>query len=249
LNPLLYIMYVSDVPVKPEHKGQVGQFADDLSLWSTSKSREHNYFRLQRTLGDIHVEAWCTRWRIRLNAAKTQLVSFRATAKKRRQRKTAHMTVKSLKLSGQIIKEQTTMTVLGVIFDQRLSYGQHCKDRAAKAVQRVNLMRMLRGQTWGASKRTLLHLYKQYVRPVLEYGAVCSADAKPSHIRRLQLVQNKALRTILRQPWRTKTSDLHQMAALEMVAPRLRRLQEASVDRFGTSKAMESLRLQETLLG
>ena len=75
LSPLLYLIYVNDVPINPAtSRCDGGQFVDDISLWTLAKSSSVTRLRLQRALSDL--ELWCSRWHIKLNVAKTQLVRF-----------------------------------------------------------------------------------------------------------------------------------------------------------------------------
>ena len=236
LSPLLYLIYVNDVPIDPvKNKCDGGQFADDISLWTLDKSMKVTRLRLQRALSDL--ELWCSRWRIKLNVAKTQLVRF----PKRKEKL-------ELKLFGEPIAEKDELTLLGVTFDQRLSFGRHCKRKAKEAARRVGLLKKVSGQGWGASERVLLNLYKQYVRPVLEYGSAGIAEAAKSSLACLQRVQNSALRTSLRLPRRTRIKKLHKLARMDPLPRRLRSLQSRAVTRFGASKLMESLRLQQCLM-
>ena len=113
---------------------------------------------------------------------------------------------------------------------------------------RVNLLKRLSGQTWGANQRTLLCFYKQYVRPVFDTGSVNTADAMKGPLALLQRVQNSALRTVLRAPYRTRISKLHKLARIDPVAQRLKTLQSHAVKRFAASHLMVSLRIQKLLL-
>jgi hypothetical protein len=235
LSPLLYLIYVNDVPIDPTHKCDAGQFADDLNLWAYARRKRATYLRLQRALKDL--ELWCSIWRIKLNAAKTQLVSFSQQRPKL-----------ELKLFGQVIKEQSEMKLLGVTFDKGLSFKSHINERCKKATQRVALLKRLRGKNWGASSRTLLNLYKQYVRPVLETGYDCTADASKTQLNRLQVVQNSALRAALGLPFRTRIATLHRLARMDPIPKRLRKLQINAVKRFAASHLMVSLQTQTLLL-
>ena len=184
LSPLLYLMYVNDIPINPTSKCDGGQFADDISMWTLAKTTRVAKVRMQKSLNDL--ELWCSKWRIKLNVAKTQLVRF----PKRRDKL-------ELMLFGREIVEQDELTLLGVTFDQRLSFNSHCRKKAKEASRRVGLLRRVSGQRWGASRRVLLNLYKQYVRPVLETGSAGTADGAKTSLALLQRVQNSALRTSL----------------------------------------------------
>jgi exonuclease III len=239
LSPLLFTIYVNDLPVHPANNIRAGQFADDLSLWTSAKKKRVNFLRLQRALNDV--ELWCSIWHIKINVNKTQLVSYKHEKKKTKK-------TWELKLFGQTIKEQKHMKLLGVLFDQRLSYGPHCKEKARQASQRVNLLRTISGQTWGANTKTLMTFYKQYIRPILETGSVCTADAKKSHIKTLQLVQNSALRTALRTGRRTSIKTLHTLGRIDLLATRLKNLQSKAINRFGDSHLMKSMTVQRVIM-
>jgi exonuclease III len=229
LSPLLYLIYVNDLPVQTNVHTDAAQFADDVSAWTLGSSRTATYKRLQRVLLDV--ERWCAKWRVRLNVNKTQLVSFAS-------RKQA---VHKLKLFNTELSEQNELKILGVTVNSAGSLQNHCKEKAANASRRVALLRSLRGQAWGASTKTLLRFYKQYVRPVLETGSVCTAVASKSYVTLLQTVQNAALRTCLRAPYGTRIADLHTAAGVQPVAERLQLLRDRAVQRFGRSELMTEL--------
>src|SRR5215467_8752627 len=234
LSPLLYLVYVNDLPIQPVNNCRAGQFADDINSWTSCTSKSFTFKRLQRTLDDI--QKWCSKWRIKLNVKKTQLVSF--------SRKKSKLT---LNMFGKTIEESDAMTVLGMTLDKNLSLTAFSQNKAAKAMQRVRLLRAISGRSWGANKRTLLHLYKQYIRPVLETGSVITACTCKSNLRRLQTIQNAALRTALRAPWRTRVEDLHRQAKIPMVADRLMELRGKAIARFGDSENVKALEFQRLL--
>ena len=235
LSPLLYLIYVNDVPVQPRNGCDAGQFADDLSLWTTASSKQMTFVRLRRALNAL--EEWCNTWRIQLNVAKTQLVCFSRSRWKG-----------VLKLYGSPLVEQQEMTLLGVTFGMGGSFSTHCREKAKKATRRLNLMRSLSGQGWGASNRLLVNFYKQYVRPVLESGSVCTAVAGTSYVEMLQRVQNSALRNAFRAGRRTRITALHSLARIDPIAVRLKGLRANAVARFGQSELIRELELQKLLL-
>ena len=236
LSPLLFLIYVNDLPVRPENNCRAGQFADDISMWTTYKTKRVSFLRLQRAMKDI--EKWCSRWRIKLNVAKTQLVSF-SNVKPRNMK---------LELFGEPIPEQNEMSLLGVTFSKTMRLAKHCKSKASKAMQRVRLLRMVSGKRWGAKAHTLLKLYKQYIRPVLESGYVTTSKACPASLMILQRIQNAALRTALRAESWSKITALHELAKMEPLTDRLRRLRCKAEARYGQSELIKSLNTQKSLL-
>jgi exonuclease III len=238
LSPLLYIIYVNDLPIHPSNKCAGAQFADDLSLWTSDTSQNAIRLRLQRALNDI--ELWCSIWRIKVNAAKTQLVTFTRS----RNQKPMQLT-----LFGQAIKPQHNMKLLGMTFDSNGGYNSHCQAKAKEATSRLALLRKVSGQRWGASTQTLLILYKQYILPVLDYGSVVLADACDTHLALLQRIQNSAMRLALRADYRTSIRALHTLSGLSPLAERLKLLKAKTLTRFGASHLMNDLSIRCLQLG
>ena len=109
-SPLLFLIYVNDLPIDPVHNCRAGQFADDISVWTTQTSVRGTYVKIQKTLSDV--EKCCSRWRIKLNVAKTQLMTF-----SNERRPITHARKyggEQLKLFGATLKEQPTFKLLGV---------------------------------------------------------------------------------------------------------------------------------------
>ena len=102
LSPLLFLLYVNDLPVNPRNKTSACQFADDTGLWATDRNCERVRMRLQQSLWDL--EIWCSLWRIKINTNKTQFIMFT-----RQQR-----VVKPLILFGNILQKVKEVTLLGV---------------------------------------------------------------------------------------------------------------------------------------
>ena len=67
-------------------------------------------------------------------------------------------------------------------------------------------------------------LYRTYVESAFTYGAPILNIISVANLRRLQTLQNTALRICYDAPSYTRTQHLHQLARLPMVADRLRAL-------------------------
>ena len=72
LSPLLFLIYVNDMP-DPRHRlNSKSQFPDDIGLLARSKKASLATNRLQ---GDLDaLTEWCAKWRIKLNSEKTNLL-------------------------------------------------------------------------------------------------------------------------------------------------------------------------------
>ena len=83
---------------------------------------------------------------------------------------------------------------LGLIFDSKLKWYHHIAYIADKCKSRLQLMRSVAGNSWGASKKSLLTIYKALIRPLFDYGAVAYDSASNSVKSKLDIIQAKSLR-------------------------------------------------------
>ena len=74
LSPLLFLIYVNDMPNPTHHQTNKTQFADDASQWAVSKNFDLPAEYLQRDLDKL--ARWCAKSRIKLNPEKTKVIIF-----------------------------------------------------------------------------------------------------------------------------------------------------------------------------
>jgi len=58
----------------------------------------------------------------------------------------------------------------------------------------INVLRCVAGADWGADSETMMMIYRAIIRSTIDYGCVVYGAAAPSVIRKLDIVQAKALR-------------------------------------------------------
>ena len=126
-----------------------------------------------------------------------------------------------------------------------MNYGQHIDIAIAESNRRINLLKLPSGTDWGCNPKTIMRIYKTYVRPVLEYGAIVMISAAQVHLEKLQKVQNKALRIAFKKPIHTRITDLHEMAGIEPIRERLQTLSNKFV--HSLEENSELFKLQKEL--
>ena len=70
LSPLLFLIYVNDLPPPHHNQNSLSQFADDTAQWAFSLNVNFAANLLQQDL--LKLATWCAKWRIKLNPEKTQ---------------------------------------------------------------------------------------------------------------------------------------------------------------------------------
>ena len=209
LSPALYSLYTDDIPV--QQGTLLALYADDIALMTTSLNPTHAAKKLQRAL-DL-LPDWLAEWRLALNVAKTQAVSF---GNHKRQ-------PPPLTLHGQQVPWSNRATYLGVAIDRRLNMVAHTKKATQAARAALFLLRPLLRSS--LPLRTKLQLYKAYVRPHLTYASPAwYALLSPRQQKNVQVVQNLALRRVTQAPYCVKNSTLHRDLRMESLEEHVGRL-------------------------
>ena len=213
LSPLLYIILVNDIPKQVTDTASLSQFADDVALWSRAYTFHEAIRRLQKSVNML--EGWCRRWRIKLNASKSNLLIIHRL----QEQKPEDL---CLLLFDDTIRPCESAKFLGLELDSRLSLKKHYDEKVRAAKIRLNLFKMLaRG---GVNSKTLVRLYKTYIRPLIEYGCIATTAISKSTQNEFQKVQNEFIRVCLNLPSYIRTDLLHEAASLETIKERLEHL-------------------------
>ena len=72
LSPLLFLIYVNDLPTPHHKQSSVSQFADDIAQWAFSLNVRFTAKLLQQDL--LNLAMWCAKWRIKLNPENTKVI-------------------------------------------------------------------------------------------------------------------------------------------------------------------------------
>ena len=187
---------------------QPSQYADDTGLWSTGKDTITTANNIQRALNCM--ENWCKKWRVKLCPSKTNVVLFTKCHK-------AHMIKPQLFLFGEELTYTNEAVFLGVKFNSSLTWEPQIRALIAKAQPRLNLIKALVSSCGHNNNELLLRLYMAIVRPIFEYSSIAHVNAAACHHRKLQQIQNTAIRVILKIPNYIHTDILHDASGLPML--------------------------------
>ena len=212
LSPLLFLIYVNDLP-KPHHRqNSKCQFADDTALWAASKNVQFAAKLLRKDLRKL--AKWCAKWRIKLNPEKTKVIIFSRSSLPRNSEPI-------LKLYGERLKICPQVKFLGITFDSKLTFQKHFEEILERCNTRYHRVRLIVNKKWGPSPSTILQIYKQCVRPIFEYGSLSTITTSDTIISKIQRLQNKFIRLALRLPKYISVKLLHDSSGLPYVKDRL----------------------------
>ena len=74
LSPLLFLIYVNDLPTPHHKQNSLFQFADDTAQWAFSRNVRIAAKLLKQDL--LKLAMWCAKWRLKLNPVNTKVIIF-----------------------------------------------------------------------------------------------------------------------------------------------------------------------------
>ena len=87
------------------------------------------------------------------------------------------------------------LRILSTRIPSTITIGPHAHDYVERASRALNAMEAISGSSWGFTTEILVATYKPIVRPILNYtGQIWFNQASSSHLDKLEVIQNKALR-------------------------------------------------------
>jgi Reverse transcriptase (RNA-dependent DNA polymerase) len=182
LSVTLFLIAISNIcPIKSTNYKMIG-YADDWYIYTSQKQIHEAERILQQVLDQI--DRWTQKTGFNISREQTKSIIF---TKSRPRNGRPDLGVK---LRGESIEEETTLKILGLTFDNRLTWKTHVKKAKTKAKQRLNILRCLAGTEWGADRETA-------------YGS-----ATKNTLKQLEPVHNQGLRIAMGAFCVTKTEEL-----------------------------------------
>ncbi|KAG6451484.1 hypothetical protein O3G_MSEX007165 [Manduca sexta] len=198
LSPFLFSLYTSDIPSFED--AHLALFADDTAIYASHRNPDKLVHILQ-SAADLF-GAWCRRWRITINPAKSQAIVF-----------TRHTRVQaplaSIVMSGQAIPWTRKVKYLGVLLDQKLTFVPHVNAVRARAALAMSQLHWLINKNSKLSTRNKIRIFTSCIRPIMTYASPAFAHIPPARLQRMQVLQNQFLRRALGAPWYVRNRNLH----------------------------------------
>ena len=162
LGPILFSLFINDLPASLPSSVSCSLYADDLAIWSSFalaptavEATQGALFRLKR---------WSEYWCLPLNPSKCEASFFSADP---HQANLQH----NLLLLGYRVRFNPTPTFLGVTFDRTFFFSKHVSSLKAKFFPKSQGLTLYLCFLMGPSKESLSLLYKSFLRPLLTYAS------------------------------------------------------------------------------
>jgi hypothetical protein len=235
LSPTLFSIYINDLPLRrkvglSEENHEFNMlFADDIGYLLSFKHEENATRIAQSYLNEL--EKWMNLWRLSLAPHKCAQIVF-SRAKK------FDIIELDVSLYGIKIPRDISPKFLGVVFDRRLNFHEQIQNIRKKTSDRLSIIKTLSyDQLWKLDNSVLIKLYKTLVRSIIEYSSVIIGSVSQSFIKKLEAIQNNALRAIYQESWEdmrevgNRPEDLREKSKIQTIENRLKQLNERYIEK------------------
>ena len=185
LGPLLFIMFLNDL-TKVVEKCSMSLYADDTCVYYASKNPQELESALNN---DLSLMAnWFSHNHLILNIKKCNYMVIGSQA-----RLAPFRNIK-IQTNNTQLERVNQCKYLGVIIDSNLTWNQQIDSVRLKAVRNLHLLRRAR---YFIDKPTALTLYHTLLQSHFDYCCTIWMNGHITHLRRLQIIQNRALRIVM----------------------------------------------------
>ena len=193
LGPILFLIYINDLTTIFKNLKTI-LFADDSTLSIVGKDPVKMIHTANNELDTFH--RWCLSNRLSVNMDKTyyMLFSFKTPT-----------VLPPLFIEYNIINRTPAYKLLGVTFDETLTFKSHINELCLKLSRTMSLLIQLRHLM---PEYVLKTLYNAHVQPYLSYCTPIWANTYPTHVLPLFLLQKKIIRIITRSDFLDPTQHL-----------------------------------------
>ncbi|GBM22447.1 putative RNA-directed DNA polymerase from transposon X-element [Araneus ventricosus] len=184
LSVTLFALKINDIlkQLPPSVKGFL--YVDDLYISCTGDNI--NFIERQLQLAVNKIQQWSTFNGFTFSTAKTSCIHF---CLKRR----LHPEPEIL-LGSQHITVVNEVKFLGITFDKKLTFRPHVIKLRKTLDKALNILKVLSNTSWGASRTSLLRVYRAAILSKMDYGCVIYGSARQSVLKILDPIHHSALR-------------------------------------------------------
>ena len=208
LGPLLFVLYINDMSeclntLRCQH------YADDTVIFIAHEPQHDVSDVINEDLRSI--ENWCNRNKLSLNGKKTKLLTFTTKALNRT------LVRPRLWLQGEKIEHAPTYKYLGITLDTMMKFSKQVNNLEKNAKHKLYLLKNIRyDMDVIASEK----VFKTMLIPTIEYGDIFYGVASKTNLNKIQVVVNKALKTVYKKRHLTSSAILHRKAKFNRLKDR-----------------------------
>lgn len=179
LGPLLFLIYINDISCIMNNS-TLSLFADDALMFVGGKNVNAIKQNIESDLNSLY--EWLNMNKLKLNVGKTKCMVMNCEFNV------------NLKINGEDIQQVREIKYLGVKLDSELNFKGHMDYITKKISKKIGFLRRIRKNI---TTMCAINIYNTIIKPHFEFCSTILYMGNIESIRRLQILQNKAMRSIL----------------------------------------------------
>ena len=183
ISPLLFNVFTADIP-RVEGVMRT-EYADDIAFIVREKTVEECLERMQGAMDTFY--GYIQENKMEINYQKTYSMMF---TKQR-------VAMLPLTINDHQIEDVNSHKYLGIILDAPwLTCNKHIEYLVNKCRKRTNILIAIANKDWGVDREMLSRIYKALILIKINYGAEIYGTAGDTMLKKIEAIQNMALRII-----------------------------------------------------
>ncbi len=151
----------------------------------------------------------------------------------------------NLQLYGKTIQATPTAKFLGVTFQQNVQWTAHRAASEKDARQRLNHLKVLCRKQGGANPEIAVQVYQSYIGPLFEYAVPAWCNVGRAQLKKLQVIQNLAIKMCHEIPKYTSNEYIHRLSGLKTLQERMVILGKKYLHRAETNPSLQPITEEE----
>lgn len=179
-------------------------YVDDFTIYASGANTTILQRRLQMALNSL--KKWNETTGFKFSALKTKSIHIC-------RRRNCPKLAQNLSIQNHHISCVDSIVYLGMTIDNSLIFAKHIQKLKTSCIKTLQLFWKLANSKWGSDSPTLKQLYIMLLKPKIEYGLEAYAAAAPSHLTKVNTMENSALRIATGAFKSSPISSLHVLTA------------------------------------
>lgn len=207
LSPLLFNLFIADLPSIFSKQTELTQFADDICFWQKVTLKKSTPLRTilnieEKYQNEINkINNYITEIGLSFSTEKTKLVLFNSGPNPHR--------LPQFYLGNSKLNYTNTTTFLGITLTSKLNWSNHFEKIINNSRKGLNLLKVISSYKWGQNTSTLRTLAIALIRSKLTYAQEIFFNAPKHLLEKIQSIDCKSFKIALGIPFHTNNLNTY----------------------------------------